>query len=59
MVECELESLCHVLNCTVLIDTWWNVNMDQGILYQTADAVLIDTWWNVNFVTSRSNDVSV
>ena len=33
---------------TVLIDTWWNVNMDQGMLYQTADAVLIDTWWNVN-----------
>ena len=39
MVECE----CHLKKRyrrrgRVLIDTWWNVNMDQGMLYQTADA---------------------
>ena len=32
----------------VLIDTWWNVNTDQRIIFKGLDHVLIDTWWNVN-----------
>ena len=32
----------------VLIDTWWNVNLDEIMLRLAHDTVLIDTWWNVN-----------
>ena len=33
---------------TVLIDTWWNVNMINNDEWISAEIVLIDTWWNVN-----------
>ena len=49
MVECEsfeyyINSFCF----TVLIDTWWNVNIVAcgGLAWYIK--VLIDTWWNVN-----------
>ena len=32
----------------VLIDTWWNVNVDHRMLAVHSLLVLIDTWWNVN-----------
>ena len=32
----------------VLIDTWWNVNVDYDGLVLRVEQVLIDTWWNVN-----------
>ena len=34
----------------VLIDTWWNVNVDFQRIILHPRLVLIDTWWNVNFV---------
>ena len=49
MVECEYlhlpEMYCYL---TVLIDTWWNVNIGELIKNQFNERVLIDTWWNVN-----------
>ena len=33
---------------SVLIDTWWNVNLAQSHWEKVAYKVLIDTWWNVN-----------
>ena len=33
---------------TVLIDTWWNVNMYLKKELRLNAGVLIDTWWNVN-----------
>ena len=49
MVECEyilkLESKRII---TVLIDTWWNVNLILAIESSFFCMVLIDTWWNVN-----------
>ena len=38
------------LKCSVLIDTWWNVNYFFEINGIGGHAVLIDTWWNVNIV---------
>ena len=32
----------------VLIDTWWNVNVDSVLCNCLCSVVLIDTWWNVN-----------
>ena len=32
----------------VLIDTWWNVNVNPFLITLLAFVVLIDTWWNVN-----------
>ena len=32
----------------VLIDTWWNVNLDGYKGQDCLILVLIDTWWNVN-----------
>ena len=32
----------------VLIDTWWNVNIQCRNSPQQQQHVLIDTWWNVN-----------
>ena len=32
----------------VLIDTWWNVNVNYANDTLYTDTVLIDTWWNVN-----------
>ena len=32
----------------VLIDTWWNVNVDASGSPSFTSRVLIDTWWNVN-----------
>ena len=34
----------------VLIDTWWNVNVNLKLTCQVENFVLIDTWWNVNLV---------
>ena len=33
---------------TVLIDTWWNVNVSALKKPLGNGTVLIDTWWNVN-----------
>ena len=50
MVECE----CHCMmkltleTATVLIDTWWNVNINNYDSHTKSTTVLIDTWWNVN-----------
>ena len=33
---------------TVLIDTWWNVNVIKHSSTECVYFVLIDTWWNVN-----------
>ena len=38
---------------TVLIDTWWNVNVDIIRNGKKGDKVLIDTWWNVNICGGR------
>ena len=32
----------------VLIDTWWNVNLENIVSLYVTNVVLIDTWWNVN-----------
>ena len=32
----------------VLIDTWWNVNINTHLFCAYLIRVLIDTWWNVN-----------
>ena len=32
----------------VLIDTWWNVNVEVRGIVAMVSLVLIDTWWNVN-----------
>ena len=36
---------------TVLIDTWWNVNIAIDCTTEAVACVLIDTWWNVNLYT--------
>ena len=49
MVECEcvtLRKICRMLS--VLIDTWWNVNIVACGALAWYIKVLIDTWWNVN-----------
>ena len=33
----------------VLIDTWWNVNLNSYRRFCVLHVVLIDTWWNVNY----------
>ena len=38
----------------VLIDTWWNVNVEGLAEAANETAVLIDTWWNVNQAQSGS-----
>ena len=49
MVECELWKFVYILlRICVLIDTWWNVNVQISCLMTTFNLVLIDTWWNVN-----------
>ena len=49
MVECELVLLNRVNDLTdVLIDTWWNVNLNILSIIIIFFIVLIDTWWNVN-----------
>ncbi|EDO58938.1 hypothetical protein CLOL250_00480 [Clostridium sp. L2-50] len=35
---------------SVLIDTWWNVNVEDTINGCNDLIVLIDTWWNVNYL---------
>ena len=37
---------------SVLIDTWWNVNVEDTINGCNDLIVLIDTWWNVNITHS-------
>ena len=50
MVECESLSVLKSAQTVtaVLIDTWWNVNMEHYNEYIFQYQVLIDTWWNVN-----------
>ena len=49
MVECEYFQTAGLSRVdTVLIDTWWNVNVEETTVTQESDNVLIDTWWNVN-----------
>ena len=53
MVECELTCIKFVfIFHSVLIDTWWNVNVKCGKRHITNGDVLIDTWWNVNIARS-------
>ena len=49
MVECEFFR-ANVTNfaISVLIDTWWNVNINFSGKMAQMSTVLIDTWWNVN-----------
>ena len=50
MVECEyFYFTCRYCFTTVLIDTWWNVNVTEAGLCNAMNFVLIDTWWNVNY----------
>ena len=49
MVECEFTKIViSCLGCSVLIDTWWNVNDGYIKTVTSKGTVLIDTWWNVN-----------
>ena len=49
MVECKSDQKSDTASLeSVLIDTWWNVNMYQLIHWENHISVLIDTWWNVN-----------
>ena len=49
MVECEFLPSRHSPECLfVLIDTWWNVNIQKRKNLKQMVLVLIDTWWNVN-----------
>ena len=41
------------LNELVLIDTWWNVNINFSGKMAQMSTVLIDTWWNVNKYTGK------
>ena len=56
MVECEyfLQNVSFTQSC-VLIDTWWNVNLNDPSNKITSKSVLIDTWWNVNVFKSKRN----
>ena len=40
--------MAKIIELTVLIDTWWNVNMLYVMYLLMFVHVLIDTWWNVN-----------
>ena len=52
MVECKSITGCTgSFKSSVLIDTWWNVNLNEKEMNQAFDGVLIDTWWNVNRIT--------
>ena len=52
MVECEYRcGYMSLTYLTVLIDTWWNVNIRLHPFLSTHRQVLIDTWWNVNYVS--------
>ena len=49
MVECEFgKGLFNIHLKCVLIDTWWNVNLENIVSLYVTNVVLIDTWWNVN-----------
>ena len=53
MVECESTKASQVAKDTsVLIDTWWNVNVSRSNLPRKKASVLIDTWWNVNEISA-------
>ena len=44
------------LRVLVLIDTWWNVNLDIAKFEEKCKTVLIDTWWNVNILRVSYSD---
>ena len=55
MVECESENIqSGAVIDSVLIDTWWNVNISALVRLNCDCDVLIDTWWNVNMQTIES-----
>ena len=57
MVECELNPPLSFLSPTkVLIDTWWNVNINIETPPEWLSEVLIDTWWNVNDAKTDSTE---
>ena len=39
--------------CSVLIETYWNVNIKAVIEKNVEAFVLIETYWNVNFSPNR------
>ena len=41
-------TICNIYQNIVLIDTWWNVNVEVSGIVASVSLVLIDTWWNVN-----------
>ena len=43
-----MQKVVYLRKARVLIDTWWNVNLNRCHLHVGIDGVLIDTWWNVN-----------
>ena len=55
MVECKyvLQAIFDT-GGSVLIDTWWNVNIIPQPHFAFWNEVLIDTWWNVNCLTPPS-----
>ena len=56
MVECECIPLTYgIWRLSVLIDTWWNVNIFPQFGHCEKILVLIDTWWNVNLYIHRYN----
>ena len=61
MVECESRKHCFALcdECTVLIDTWWNVNLQLVRHLRPLQHVLIDTWWNVNTINLQATGLRI
>ena len=51
-----MEIYIYPLADMLLIDTWWNVNLDVAKFEEKCKTVLIDTWWNVNML--KANDTS-
>ncbi len=49
ILECKFNQVSVLLNAiVVLIETYWNVNEEQGTEEKGAKIVLIETYWNVN-----------
>ena len=62
MVECEFIIYAELHGrISVLIDTWWNVNVRVCDIASELLVVLIDTWWNVNNMlgSAATNELTV
>ena len=58
MVECKYICPNHRNNSfQVLIDTWWNVNINITSVTLSRSFVLIDTWWNVNLLLNPLDEI--